>query len=92
MQAFSFLHQLGKRVQERGPDMHIIIGLLIAFVIVAFFARRNRATRNCRWREDHSGDRGGLRKYKCAACGAETFTSAKTPPRECKAHTQPPAQ
>lgn len=65
--------------------MHIVIGLLIAFVIVAFFARRNKATRKCRWRADKTGDRGALRKYHCAACGAESFTAKPGPPRECKA-------
>lgn len=71
--------------------MHIILGLVIAFVIVALFARRNKLTRRCRWREDRSGDRGTLRKYKCAACGAEAFTSTKGPPKDCKSRTQPPA-
>nr|WP_298914702.1 hypothetical protein [uncultured Roseobacter sp.] len=69
--------------------MHIIIGLLIAFLIVAIYARRNRATRGCRWREDRSGDRGSLRKYRCAACGAEAFTATKGPPRDCKSDLPP---
>ncbi len=46
--------------------MHIVIGLVIAFIIVAIVARRNRDTRRCRWRADRTGDRGALRKYKCA--------------------------
>ncbi|WP_299674070.1 hypothetical protein [uncultured Roseobacter sp.] len=66
--------------------MHIVIGLIIAFVLVAFFARRNRGTRRCRWREDRTGNRGALRKYKCAACGAEAFTATKGPPDSCKAN------
>ncbi|MGZ2258960.1 hypothetical protein [Roseobacter sp. A03A-229] len=65
--------------------MHIVIGLIIAFIVVALFARRNRNTRRCRWREDRTGDRGSLRKYKCAACGAEAFTATKGPPDTCKA-------
>ncbi|MEP5805798.1 MAG: hypothetical protein ABJ310_10010 [Roseobacter sp.] len=64
--------------------MHIVIGLLIAFVIVAIFARRNKATRKCRWRADKTGDRDSLRKYRCAACGAEAFTAQSGPPTDCK--------
>lgn len=66
--------------------MHIVIGLIIAFVIVAVFARRNRGTRGCRWREDRTGNRGALRKYKCATCGAEAFSTSKGPPDSCRAH------
>ncbi len=66
--------------------MHVAIGLVIAFIIVALYARRNRGTRRCRWREDRTGNRGPLRKYICAACGAEAFTAAKGPPRDCKSH------
>jgi len=64
--------------------MHIVIGLIVAFVIVAIFARRNKLTRKCRWRADRTGDRGELRKYRCAACGAEAFTATDGPPRDCK--------
>ncbi|WP_366869474.1 hypothetical protein [uncultured Roseobacter sp.] len=70
-------------------DMHIVVGLIIAFVVVAIFARRNRGTRRCRWREDRNGDRGSLRKYKCSACGAEAFTASKGPPDTCKSHLPP---
>ncbi|WP_299968305.1 hypothetical protein [uncultured Roseobacter sp.] len=65
--------------------MHIVIGLLVAFVLVAIFARRNRGVRRCRWREDRAGNRGSLRKYRCAACGAEAFTAEKGTPRKCLA-------
>jgi hypothetical protein len=68
--------------------MHIIIGLVVAFVVVAVFARHNKATRGCRWREDRTGDRGALRKYKCAACGAEAFTSTKGSPKDCRVRTK----
>jgi hypothetical protein len=64
--------------------MHILFGLLVAFVLVALYARRNRATRQCRWREDRTGDRGKLRKYRCAACGAEGYSATGGPPRDCK--------
>ncbi|MEM9638022.1 MAG: hypothetical protein AAGA94_10285 [Pseudomonadota bacterium] len=69
--------------------MHIVIGLIIAFIVVAIVARRSRGTRRCRWREDRSGDRGSLRKYKCAACGAEAFTASKGPPDTCKSNLPP---
>ncbi|WP_299403479.1 hypothetical protein [uncultured Roseobacter sp.] len=69
--------------------MHIVIGLIVAFIVVALYARRNRATRRCRWREDRTGDRGNLRKYKCATCGAEAYTAQKGPPRDCKSHLPP---
>lgn len=65
--------------------MHIVIGLVIAFIIVAIVARRNRDTRRCRWRADRTGDRGALRKYKCAYCGAEAFMATEGPPQDCKA-------
>jgi hypothetical protein len=65
--------------------MLVVIGLVIAFVLVAIYARRNRGLRRCRWREDRTGDRGSLRKYKCAACGAEAFTAEKGTPRRCHA-------
>lgn len=64
--------------------MPIVIGLIIAFVIVAIYARRNRSVRHCRWRADRTGDRGSLRKYRCMACGAEAFTAKDGPPCECK--------
>ncbi|MEM1073538.1 MAG: hypothetical protein AAF665_11255 [Pseudomonadota bacterium] len=63
--------------------MHIVIGLIVAFVLVGLYARQHRGVRGCRWRADHTGDRGALRKYRCAACGAETFSAGKQPPREC---------
>ncbi|ABG31259.1 hypothetical protein CEP88_18000 [Roseobacter denitrificans] len=63
--------------------MHIIIGLLIAFLLVMLYERKNRTSRMCRWRADHSGDQDILYKYKCAACGAETYTKTKSPPNLC---------
>jgi hypothetical protein len=65
--------------------MHIIVGLIIAFIVVAIFARRNSSVRNCRWRADRSGDRDGLHKYRCMACGAQAFCETDDPPRVCKA-------
>ena len=63
--------------------MHIVIGLLIAFLIVLYFVWRNQETRGCRWRADHTGDRDGQFKYRCMACGAEGFSKDDKPPRTC---------
>jgi hypothetical protein len=63
--------------------MHIILGLVIAFIVVAIVARRNHGTRQCRWRADRSGNRGALCRYRCAFCGAATFTSDGKPPKVC---------
>lgn len=64
--------------------MHIVIGLLIVFLGVVIFS--NRRTRYCRWRAERSGDRAGLSKYRCMACGAEAFTSTGKPPKDCAAN------
>ena len=64
--------------------MHILLGLLIAFVIVVLLTRSRRETRACRWREDRSGNRGSLRKYQCMACGAEVYTAKDGPPDTCR--------
>ncbi len=71
--------------------MHIVVGLIVAFVIVALVARSRKTTRHCRWRADRSGDKGNLRKYICSACGAEAFTASSGPPETCKAKTKPPS-
>lgn len=63
--------------------MHIVIGLIIAFVIIAIAARGRKTSRACRWRAEKSGDRGALRKYRCAACGAEAFTATRGTPNQC---------
>ena len=56
----------------------------IIVCVVAYLAWRNRAVRGCRWRADTTGNKGSLRKYQCAACGAEAFTASKGPPATCK--------
>lgn len=66
--------------------MLVVVGLVIAFILVAIYARKNRGRRNCRWRQERSGDRGELRKYRCTACGAEAFTATKGPPDKCFAN------
>lgn len=70
--------------------MLVVLGLIIAFILVAISARRNRGRRDCRWRADRSGDRGELRKYRCAACGAEAFTATTGPPEKCLADQSGP--
>ncbi len=70
--------------------MLIALGFIIAVVIVGFYARRGAPTRNCRWRADRTGDKGSLRKYRCAACGAEAFTASDGPPDICKSAALPP--
>lgn len=64
--------------------MHIVLGLLVAFVIIVILTRQRAPTRACRWREDRSANRGTLRKYRCMACGAETYTAADGPPEMCR--------
>jgi hypothetical protein len=61
--------------------MHIIIGLLIVFLVMALL--RNRKTRYCRWRRDKSGDKGNLQKYHCVTCGYEAYTAQKGEPKTC---------
>ena len=68
--------------------MHILLGLLVAFVIVVIMTRSRRATRGCRWRAEKSGDMGSLRKYRCALCGAEAFTAKDGPPETCRDPTR----
>ncbi|MEM1352758.1 MAG: hypothetical protein AAGF27_10460 [Pseudomonadota bacterium] len=65
--------------------MQFVIGLLIAFVLVAIYTHRTMGTRNCRWRAAREKDRDGLHYYYCAACGAETLTESPTVPKVCHA-------
>ncbi|MEH6832091.1 MAG: hypothetical protein V7661_14750 [Sulfitobacter sp.] len=62
----------------------VLFLLPIIVGVVAYLAWRNRAVRGCRWRAHASGDKGALRKYRCAACGAEAFTARNGPPDMCK--------
>jgi len=61
--------------------MHIIIGLILAFVLLAIF--RNRKTRICRWRRNRSGDNHAGVMFKCMMCGAEIRVPRETPPNFC---------
>lgn len=61
--------------------MHIVIGLIIAFALIALLS--NRKTRGCRWRMDRARNQDGKTYYFCAACGAEDFTADGKPPKIC---------
>ncbi|MGH1464342.1 MAG: hypothetical protein ACRBBQ_03185 [Cognatishimia sp.] len=61
--------------------MHILIGLILAFVLVAVFS--NRKTRYCRWRMDKRRDQDGQRFYLCTYCGQSGFTENGKPPKLC---------
>lgn len=63
--------------------MLVVVGLVVAFAVVAFYARQNRLTRDCRWRADRSGNDANGHKYRCAACGAVAFSKDDTPPSTC---------
>lgn len=63
--------------------MHIVIGLLAAFVLITLYHMTTRTSRACRWRADRTKDRDGEHYYYCAACGAETFTTSPNTPRWC---------
>ena len=62
-----------------------VLGLLLAFGLVALVALRRRTTRNCRWRADRTGDTEGKHYYRCAACGAEAWQKDDLPPNFCGA-------
>jgi len=58
--------------------MLVVVGLIIAFVMIAVFS--NRATRACRWREYPGEDDS---RWTCVHCGAETRGPRGAPPRRC---------
>jgi hypothetical protein len=61
--------------------MHIVIGLIVAFVLVALLS--NRKTRHCRWRADRSQDTAESSYFRCMHCGAETRTEGARVPKLC---------
>lgn len=69
--------------------MLIPVGLVIAFIVILIFS--NRRTRQCKWRADRRRDGNGQSFYRCAVCGAESFTSDGKPPKVCHAETPPPS-
>lgn len=62
----------------------MILAVVAVIVVAAIYARRTRGIRLCRWRADRNGNKGSLRKYHCATCGAEAFTASKGTPTHCK--------
>ena len=63
--------------------MIVVIGLIVAFVLVAIYSRRE--TRGCRWREYRAGGCDLRVRWRCAACGAELVTPAGEVPKVCLA-------
>jgi hypothetical protein len=63
--------------------MLVVVGLIIAFVLVAIYSRRE--TRVCRWREQRQGDEASRTRWRCAACGAELVTPYGELPKVCLA-------
>ena len=61
--------------------MIVIVGLLVAFVLLAIYARPG--TRGCRWRADRTRDVEGRSFYACAACGAQVLRADGKPPKTC---------
>ena len=61
----------------------ILVILLIAFVLVAWYAWRHPGTRQCRWRASL-----GAGKWYCTYCGAETGYDPDGPPRTCLRNTE----
>ncbi len=58
--------------------MIVVIGLVVAFILIAVFS--NRRTRTCRWREYPGSDES---RWVCVFCGAETSAPRGKPPRIC---------
>ncbi|SMX47306.1 hypothetical protein [Maliponia aquimaris] len=58
--------------------MLVVVGLILAFVLIAVFS--NRATRHCRWRERRHGD---ASSWTCIHCGARVEGKPGEPPRTC---------
>ncbi|BBU57906.1 hypothetical protein [Mameliella alba] len=65
--------------------MFVVIGLIIAFVLIAVFS--NRATRYCRWRE-RRGAEGST--WSCIHCGAQVQGLRGVPPKDCHRDRAPP--
>ncbi|MFW2543377.1 hypothetical protein ACN2XU_12100 [Primorskyibacter sp. 2E107] len=58
--------------------MFIVVGLIIAFILVALFS--NRATRQCRWREYRSETDS---RWTCITCGQQTRGPQRKAPQTC---------
>ena len=65
--------------QEGELPLIVIVGLIVAFVLIAVFS--NRATRACRWREYRQSDTEAT--FTCVHCGAKTTGSPGQTPDTC---------
>lgn len=72
-------------VMALNGDMFVVIGLIVAFVLIAVFS--NRATRYCRWRERRSD---GDSTWTCIYCGATLRGARGQPPSDCYRDRPPP--
>ncbi|MCC1491971.1 hypothetical protein [Cognatishimia sp. F0-27] len=66
--------------------MLVVVGLIIAFVLVAVFS--NRATRSCRWREYREETES---RWVCIHCGVELHGPRGIAPKHCHRPKQPDA-
>lgn len=66
--------------------MIVALGLVVAFVLVAFATLMSKTTRVCRWRADRRLDAEGQSYFRCASCGGEAFTEDGAPPKLCRKH------
>ncbi len=62
--------------------MIVVVGLLVAFILVLLFARRDM--RGCRWRRRGPAQADGKVQWRCAACGAQLLTADGKPPLHCE--------
>lgn len=67
--------------------MLVVVGLVVAFVLVAWVHWRRGPAVKCRWRADRRRDARGMAFWHCAFCGAETFTGGGKPPILCQKET-----
>ncbi len=72
-------------VMALNRGMFVVIGLIVAFILIAVFS--NRATRYCRWRE-RRGD--GDSTWTCIHCGATVRGARGQPPSDCYRDRPPP--
>lgn len=63
--------------------MTFALAILIAVGLLLFVIRFRKGGAACRWKADADGDKGSLRKFRCATCGAEAFTATKGLPSRC---------
>lgn len=76
------------------PALAIGAGILlmtIALLASKPFRSRTRRSLSCRWIPDRlQQKRDGLKRWICAECGVDAYTTGRRPPRECKRALRPP--